>query len=74
MRTRTLITIGKPIDKDEWVVCLSDQLNRFVIPCSRVEWAVPCYGKELHPDEVKELIGFLQQSLEGRDHEQSNVE
>ncbi len=74
MRTRTLITIGKPIDKDEWVVCVSDNLNRFVIPCERVEWALPCYGKELHPDEIKELIVFLQQSLEGRNHEQSILE
>ncbi len=74
MRTRTLITLGKPMDKDEWVVCISDQLNRFVIPCERVEWALPCYGKELHKDEIKELIGFLQQSLEGRNHGESNVE
>lgn len=74
MRTRTLITLGKPIDQDEWVVCLSDNLNRFVIPCARVEWATPCYGKELHHDEIKELIEFLQQTLEGRRDEQSNLE
>ena len=74
MRTRTLITLGKPMDKDEWVICVSDDLNRFVIPCARVEWAVPCYGKELHEQEIKELIGFLQQTLEESNHEQSNLE
>ena len=74
MQTRTLVTIGKPIDKDEWVICVSDCLNRFVIPCSRVEWSLPCYGKELHEEEIKELIIFLQQTLEGRNHEQSNME
>jgi len=74
MLTRTLVTIGKPMDKDEWVICVSDDTKRFVIPCSRVEWAVPCYGKELHTSEIKELIVFLQQSIQGRDHEQSNLE
>ncbi len=73
MLNRTLITLGKPIDRDEWVMCVSDNMNRFSVPCGRVEWAVPCYGKELHPDEIRELIAFLQQSLEGREHEQSNV-
>jgi hypothetical protein len=62
------------MDKDEWVVCVSDDSKRFVIPCGRVEWAVPCYGKELHPDEIKELIGFLQQSLEGSENGQSIME
>ena len=76
MRTRTLITVGKPIDKDEWVVCLSDDTKRFVIPCARVDWAVPCYGKELHPDEIKEMIIFLHESLRLKEmeNEQSIVE
>lgn len=74
MRTRTLVTIGKPIEKDEWVICVSNESKRFVIPCAPVEWNVPCYGKELHHDEIKELIGFLQQSLEEGNHEQSNLE
>lgn len=74
MLTRTLITIGKPIDKDEWVVCLSHDVHRFAIPCGRVEWALPCYGKELETDDIKQLIRFLQQTLKGRDDEQSNME
>ena len=76
MLNRTLITLGKPIDKDEWVVCLSDGTKRFVIPCARVEWAVPCYGKELHPDEIKELIIFLHERLILKELEngQSNLE
>lgn len=63
MHTRTLITLGKPIDEDTFHVCISNELYRFVIPCKPVEWAVPCYGKELHQDEIKELISFLQKTL-----------
>ena len=74
MQTRTLVTIGKPIEKDEWVICVSNESNQFVISCSRVEWSVPCYGKELHNEEIKELIGFLKQTLEGGNNEQSNLE
>ena len=75
MQTRTLITLGKPIDKDEWVICISDMLNRLVIPCNRVEWSVPCYGKELHKEEIKEMIEFLQQTLKEKErHEQSHLE
>jgi len=74
MQTRTLVTIGKPIGKDEWVICVSNESNRFVIPCSRAEWSLPCYGKELHNDEIKELIGFLKQTLEGGNNEQSKLE
>ena len=74
MQARTLLTIGKPMDKDEWVICVSNDLHRFVIPCARVEWSIPWYGKEFHPEEIKELIGFLQQTLEESNHEQSNLE
>ncbi len=74
MLTRTLLTVGKPIDKDEWVVCLSNDVHRLAIPCGRVEWSLPCYGKELLTDEIEQLIRFLQQTLKGRDHDQSNME
>lgn len=77
MRTRALVTIGKPIEKDEWVICLSADSKRFVIPCGAVPWTVPCYGKELHIDEVKEMISFLQHTLkemEGHEQRESNLE
>ena len=32
------------------------------------------YIKELHNDEIKELIGFLKQTLEGGNNEQSKLE
>lgn len=63
MDSRMLITIGKPMEKDEWIVCLSDGDSRFALSCERVDWAIPCYGKELQTDEIKRLINFLQDYL-----------
>ena len=67
MRTRTLVTIGKPIEEDTFHICISNELERFVIPCQHVEWSTPCYGKELHTDKIKELISFLQNTLKEKE-------
>jgi len=74
MLNRTLIVLGKPMEEDKWIVCLSRHEKRITIPCGRVEWADPCYGKELHEDDIKAIIEFLQQSLEEVNDAKSNVE
>lgn len=63
MLNRLLITLGKPIDKDEWLICISRNEQKFTINCSRFEWADPCYGTELEKKDIKELIIFLHETL-----------
>ena len=74
MLNRTLLTIGQPFGSNDWVICISNDKHRFVMSCGKVDWHVPCHGKELKVDEIKTLIAFLESSIKEENDEQSNME
>jgi hypothetical protein len=64
---RTLVTLSRTIDTHEWIICISDVLNRVTIPCIQLEWSRPFYGTELSKEQIMDLIEFFQQTLKGRE-------
>jgi hypothetical protein len=73
---RKLITkLGKEFTSDVWRVYLSNATNTYSMCFKQgFELTYPFPGNILEQDNIKLLIEFLQQTLEEKEDEQSNVE
>lgn len=66
---RTLITLTRPLDKNEWEICFSDIFNKMNLICLPLEWSRPFYGIELTSKQINDLIDFLQHTVKGCEDE-----
>ena len=70
-----LLTIGTVGFEGKWAVGMSSQTETCMLECNPDKWCSPFYGRRMDAEEIRELIDFLQKTLEEKeDHEQSNLE
>lgn len=72
---KLIVKIGKDFGSNKWSVLFTNLTHNFYFECSEgFEYTVPFPGRILDENEIKDMIGFLQQTLEEEEHEQSNLE
>ncbi len=71
-----LVKIGKDFISNKWGIVFTNTTHRFSFECEDgFVSTIPFPGKILSEKEIKEMIEFLQQTLEEKeDHEQSDME
>lgn len=73
---KLVASVGKIFEEDKWsVYFVSPGLGGFNLIFEQCEHTKPFYGKEFSDDEIKELIVFLEKTLQEKgSNEQNNLE
>ena len=73
---KLIVKIGKDFGSNKWSILFTNMTYNFHFECDEgFEYTVPFPGRILDEDEIKQMIEFLQQTLEEREeNEQSNLE
>jgi hypothetical protein len=70
-----IVSMGKEFACNKWGVSFVNSTHNFSFHLEEgFNETIPFPGKILNSDEIKEMIGFLQQTLEEEENEQSNLE
>jgi len=70
-----IASIGKEFGYDRWTIAFKNRTHNYSFQFQEgFEKTIPFPGMILEENDIKELIEFLQKTLEEEDNEQSNLE
>ena len=72
---KLIVKIGKDFGSNKWSILFTNLTHNFHFECEEgFEYTTPFPGRILDKNDIKQMIEFLQQTLEEKQNEQNKME